>query len=254
MVERSNTLATVNGAKITKAQVNEWVDDAIVSEGAKDTPVLREAVLNRLIFRRAALQEIEKSGLLQDKHNAFKVQNAPQNAQIDLWFATYFKAHPITDADLKAQYDQQVVAMKEPKNAYQYQISQIVVPTQEEAIEILEQLNNKKGLSFESLAKSKSTDKDSGARGGLVGWLLISQAAAPIGEAIQSVSKGQVVAKPVQTQFGWHVIKVDDIKPVTIASFEQSKTNLAQVALQQRRQEAINALIKSSSVERMNQQ
>lgn len=91
-------------------------------------------------------------------------------------------------------------------------------------------------------------------RKGWVGWLLISQATAPIGEAIQSVSKGQVAAKPVQTQFGWHVIKVNDIKPVTIASFEQSKNNLAQSALQQRCQEAINALIKSSSVGRMNQQ
>ena len=250
MIQKSNTLASVNGIKITKAQVNDWVDEA-VAQGAKDTPELRQATLNRLIFRQAALQEVEKMGLLKDKGNAFKVQIAPQNTEIELWFATYFKDHPITDADLKTLYDQQVAASKDPKNAYQYQVSQIVVPTQEEAKQIIEQLS-KKGSSFEAIAKEKSTDKDSAQRGGLVGWLLISQAAPPIGEAVQGLSKGQMTQKPVLTRFGWHIIKVDDIKPVTIASFEQSKGNLAQAAVQQRRQEAIDSLLKSAKVEKTN--
>ena len=250
MLQKSNTLASVNGARITKAQVNEWVDEA-VAQGAKDTPELRQATLNRLIFRQAALQEVDKMGLLKDKSNAFKVQIAPQNTEIELWFATYFKDHPITDADLKTLYEQQVAASKDPKNAYQYQVSQIVVPTQEEATKIIEQLS-KKGSSFESIAKEKSTDKESGQRGGLIGWLLISQAAPPIGEAVQGLSKGQMTQKPVLTRFGWHIIKVDDIKPVTIASFEQSKGNLAQAAVQQRRQEAIDSLLKSAKVERAN--
>ena len=250
MVQKSNTLASVNGARITKSQVNEWVDEA-VAQGAKDTPELRQATLNRLIFRQAALQEVEKMGLLKDKGNAFRVQIAPQNTEIELWFATYFKDHPIADADLKALYDQQVAASKDPKNAYQYQVSQIVVPTQEEAQQIIEQLS-KKGSSFEVIAKDKSTDKESAQRGGLIGWLMIGQAAPPIGEAVQGLSKGQMTQKPVLTRFGWHIIKVDDIKPVTIASFEQSKGNLAQAAVQQRRQEAIDNLLKSSKVEKAN--
>ena len=250
MVQKSNTLASVNGARITKSQVNEWVDEAI-AQGAKDTPELRQATLNRLIFRQAALQEVEKMGLLKDKGNAFRVQIAPQNTEIELWFATYFKDHPIADADLKVLYDQQVAASKDPKNAYQYQVSQIVVPTQEEAQQIIEQLS-KKGSSFEVIAKDKSTDKESAQRGGLIGWLMIGQAAPPIGEAVQGLSKGQMTQKPVLTRFGWHIIKVDDIKPVTIASFEQSKGNLAQAAVQQRRQEAIDNLLKSSKVEKAN--
>jgi len=250
MVQKSNTLASVNGARITKSQVNEWVDEA-VAQGAKDTPELRQATLNRLIFRQAALQEVEKMGLLKDKGNAFRVQIAPQNTEIELWFATYFKDHPIADADLKVLYDQQVAASKDPKNAYQYQVSQIVMPTQEEAQQIIEQLN-KKGSSFEAIAKDKSTDKESAQRGGLIGWLMIGQAAPPIGEAVQGLSKGQMTQKPVLTRFGWHIIKVDDIKPVTIASFEQSKGNLAQAAVQQRRQEAIDNLLKSSKVEKAN--
>ena len=250
MLQKSNTLAYVNGARITKAQVNEWVEEA-VAQGAKDTPELRQATLNRLIFRQAALQEVDKMGLLKDKSNAFKVQIAPQNTEIELWFSTYFKDHPITDADLKTLYEQQVAASKDPKNAYQYQVSQIVVPTQEEAKQITEQLS-KKGNSFESVAKDKSTDKESSQRGGLIGWLMISQAAPPIGEAIQGLSKGQMTQKPVMTRFGWHIIKVDDIKPVTIASFEQSKGNLAQAAAQQRRQEAIDNLLKNSKVEKTN--
>ena len=250
VTQKSDTLASVNGVRITKAQVNEWVDEA-VAQGAIDNPELRFATLNRLISRQAVLQEVDKVGLLKDKSNAFKVQIAPQNAQIELWFATYLKDHPITDADLKTLYNQQVAASKDPKNAYQYQVSQIVVPTQEEANQIIEQLS-KKGSSFESVAKDKSTDKESSQRGGLIGWLMISQAAPPIGEAIQGLSKGQMTQKPVMTRFGWHIIKVDDIKPVTIASFEQSKSNLAQAAVGQRRQEAIDNLLKNSKVEKTN--
>ena len=250
VTQKSDTLASVNGVRITKAQVNEWVDEA-VAQGAIDNPELRFATLNRLISRQAVLQEVDKVGLLKDKSNAFKVQIAPQNAQIELWFAAYLKDHPITDADLKTLYDQQVAASKDPKNAYQYQVSQIVVPTQEAAKQIIEQLS-KKESSFESVAKDKSTDKESSQRGGLIGWLMVSQAAPPIGEAIQGLSKGQMTQKPVMTRFGWHIIKVDDIKPVTIASFEQSKSNLAQAAVGQRRQEAIDNLLKNSKVEKTN--
>ena len=244
-----NTLATVNGTRITNSQLNEWVVDAI-SDGAKDTPELRQALLNRLIFREAALQNIQSIGLLSEGSNAFKVRVAPQKAEIELWFARYFKDHPITDADLKTQYDLQVAANKSSRNAYQYQVLQIVVNTQDEANQILGQL--KKGAPFESVAKERSTDKDSGSRGGMVGWLFISQTAPPIGEVISGLSKGQIGPQAVQTQYGWHIIKVNDIKPATIASFEQSKGNLTQILVQQRRQEAIDELLKNTKVERSN--
>ena len=248
LLQKADTVATVNGTRITQKQVNDWVDEAI-AQGAADTAQLRQAIIDRLIFRAVALQEVQKLGLLKNKSNAFKVSIASENTEVELWFSAYLKDRHITDADLKALYDQQVVASRDPKNSSQYLISQIVVPSQAEAKQIIDQLR-KKEASFNSIAQEKSTDKESAVRGGVIGWLLVSQTAPPIGEAILGLQKGQFSQVPVSTKFGWHIIKVDDIKPVTIASFEQSKGNLVQAAIQQRRQEAIESLLKGAKIDK----
>ena len=92
-------LVVVNGAKITSGQLNEWVNVA-VSEGAKDSPELRQSVLNDLILREAVSQDAKKTGLLTTGNNAFKIKLAEQNAVLELWFAQYFKAHPLSEADV----------------------------------------------------------------------------------------------------------------------------------------------------------
>ena len=245
----SSAIVTVNGSKITNGQLGEWVSNA-VSEGAKDTPELRQSILNDLILREAIAQDVKKTGLLNSGNNAFKLKVAQQNALLELWLAQYFKNHPLSEADVRTEYDKQVVLSKDPKNAKEYQISQIVVASQSEGEQIIGQING--GASFETLAKEKSLDKASGANGGLLGWALSTQLAAPINDMILTIPKGQISPKPIQTQNTWHIVKVNDIKPFVMPSFDQSKTNIAQALVQQRRQEAINELMKSVKVTKAN--
>jgi peptidyl-prolyl cis-trans isomerase C len=236
---------TVNGSKIYTSQVNEMVSMAVAS-GAKDTPQLRQNLLNDLVVREVITQDIKKTGLLNKDNNALKLKLAQQNTMLELWFAEYFKSRPVTEADVKAEYDRQAALSKEPQNSKQYEVAQIMVATEGEAAEIIKQINA--GTKFEVLAKEKSLEKISGAQGGVVGWVFPSQLAPPINELIVNLGKGNIAPSPVKTNNGWHVIKLDDVRPFVMPPFDQVKNNLAQELAQQRRQEAINALLKDAKV------
>ena len=238
-------LLTINGSKIYTSQVNEMVSMA-VANGAKDSPELRQNVLNDLVVREVITQDIKKTGLLNKDNNALKLKLAQQNTMLDLWFAEYFKTHQVTEADVKAEYDRQLAFSKEPKNSKQYEVAQIMVATEAEAQDIIKQINA--GTKFETLAKEKSLEKVSGAQGGVVGWVFPSQLTPPINDLIVNLGKGKVTQSPIKTNNGWHVIKLDDIRPFEMPSFDQAKNTIAQELVQQRRQEAINALLKDAKV------
>ncbi|MDH6249536.1 peptidyl-prolyl cis-trans isomerase C [Polynucleobacter sphagniphilus] len=240
-----NSIVAVNGSKITSAQLDQWLSVAI-SEGKKDTPELRQAILNDLVVREAIAQDIKKTNLLSKGNNAFKVRVAEQNAAMDLWFSQYLAAHPVSEAEVRATYDKQVAESKEPKNSKEYQISQIVVPDEVEANKVLVQL--KSGSSFEALAKEVSVDQATSQRGGLLGWVLLQQLASPLNDLVPTISKGAVASKPVQVGSAWIIVKVDDIKPFIMPSFDQAKVSIAQSLIQQRRQDAIRALMQNAKV------
>ena len=244
-----SVLVTVNGSKITVAQLNDWVASA-VADGNQDTPQLRQNILNDLVMREAINQDVKKTGLLSKGNNAFKVKLAEQNAIVELWFAQYFKVHPVTEADVKAEYDKQVALSKDPKNAKEYQVSQIVVATEAEALSLMKQI--KDPSSFAILAKEKSLDKSTSERGGLVGWALPSQLAAPMNEIVPTLTKGKIAPKPIQTNVGWYIIQLDDVKPVVIPPFDQVKENIARALIQQKRQEAITQLMSASKITKTN--
>jgi peptidyl-prolyl cis-trans isomerase C len=242
-------LMTVNGSKIYTSQVNEMVSMA-VANGAKDTPELRQNLLNDLIIREVITQDIKKTGLLNKDNNALKLKLAQQNTMLELWFAEYFKARPITEADINAEYERQLAFSKEPKNSKQYEVAQIMVASEAEAAEIIKQINA--GTKFETLAKEKSLEKISGAQGGVVGWVFPFQLAPPINDLIVNMSKGSITQAPIKTNNGWHVIKLDNVRPFVMPSFDQAKNTIAQELVQQRRQEAINALLKDAKVSKGN--
>jgi peptidyl-prolyl cis-trans isomerase C len=242
-------LVTINGSKIYTSQVNEMVSIA-VANGAKDSPELRQSILNDLVIREVITQDIKKSGLLNKDNNALKLKLAQQNTMLDLWTAEYFKTHPVTEADIKAEYDRQLAISKESKNAKQYEVAQIMVASEAEAQDIIKQINA--GAKFETLAKDKSLEKVSGAQGGVVGWVFPDQLAPPINDLVVNMSKGAITQSPIKTNNGWHVIKVDNSRPFVMPAFDQVKNNIAQELVQKRRQEAINALLKETKITRGN--
>jgi len=238
-------LTTVNGSKIVSSQLNEMVTLA-VANGAKDTPELRQNLLDDLVVREVITQDIKKTGLLNKDNNALKLNLAQQNTLLELWFTEYFKKNPVTESEVRAEYDRQVKLSKEPQNSKQYEVAQIMVATEAEAAGIIQQINS--GAKFETLAKDKSLEKISGAQGGGVGWVLPAQLAPPIDVLIVNLGKGQVAQSPIRTNNGWHVIKLDDVRPMVISTFDQVRNNLAQELAQQRRQQAVKALLKDAKV------
>ncbi|MGV0963533.1 MAG: peptidylprolyl isomerase [Polynucleobacter sp.] len=243
--QQSQTLLTVNGAKITAAQVDQWVAVS-VSEGAKDTPELRQSIVNDLVLREAVAQDAKKTGLLNKPNNAFKIKMAEQKAMMDIWFAQYFANHPVTNDDVRAVYDKQVELSKDSKNSKEYLVSQIVVANEAEGVELIRQINS--GASFADLAKAKSLDPSSGQQGGIVGWALPTQLTPPINDIVPNLAKGKVTQTPVRTSNGWHIIKVDDVRAFVMPTFDQAKSTIAQSLIQEKRQEAVNALMKTAKI------
>ena len=122
----------VNGSKIYQKQVDEAIK-AEVTRGASDNPELRQIILSDLVFREAVYQDVKKKGLATQADNEYRIRMAQQTAIVDIWFDQFFKSHPITEADVKAEYHKEVARSKEPKNANQYLVSEIVVSNEVEA-------------------------------------------------------------------------------------------------------------------------
>jgi peptidyl-prolyl cis-trans isomerase C len=243
--QASQVLGSVNGVKIYVKQLDEWVKNA-VANGAKDDSGLRQQLINEIVVREAVLQEVKRSGLAVKPENDFKIKVAQQNVLMDLWFAEYFKNHPISDADVKAEYDRQANLTKDGRNSNEYKVSQILVSSEKDAEDIINKLNS--GSSFESLARDKSLDKTSAQNGGSVNWAFPDQLMSPIGDIVLTLSKSKFTQKPVKTQIGWHVIRLDDVRKYKIPPYDEAKQTLAQQMVQKKKQEAVEQLMKKTKV------
>ena len=212
--------AIVNGKAIPKAQVDEFVK-ALTAQGRPDTPELRTAVRDELIARELFVQEAERKGLPRNPEVQRQLDNAKQQILIQALIRDYLKANPITDAEIKAEYDK-LVAQSGGK---EYRVRHILVETEAQAKQIIDQL--KKGAKFEDLAK-QSKDTGSAANGGDLDWNAPGTFVKPFSEAMVKLEKGKMTETPVQTQFGWHVIRLDDVRDTKPPPLEQVKPQIQQ--------------------------
>ena len=241
----SKVLVTVNGSKVTAKQLDDAVSFA-VSNGAQDTPELRQNLANDLIWQEAVMQDAKKTGLTNQSGNEFKIRMAQQTAIIDIWFSQYFKDHPLTEERVKEQYDKELKLAAEPKNANQYLTSQIVLGSEADANGVIALINS--GSSFSEIAKERSLDKAAGQRGGVINWALPGQFPPPVADAILTLNKGQITLHPLQTPYGWFIVKVDDIRPFKLPPFDDIKNNIAQSMIQNEKQQAVTELMKTVKV------
>jgi len=241
----TDTLATVNSTKITRGQLTEWTNN-FVSDGGAATLEVRQAILNDLIIREAINQDLKKTSLLKLRLNEFKIQVAQQNAMMEIWFSEYLKKHPITESDLAAQYEKEIAYSKDPKNSKEYLVSQIAVENEAEGNQIIAAL--RRGASFEGLAKEKSVDKNSAEQGGQLGWLLPTKLKSPINDLVSTLVVGQVSSKPIKVENLWFIIRVRDVRPFVLPSFEQAKPLIAQALVQEKRQQATVELLKTVKI------
>lgn len=239
--KRSNdaVLATVNGSPIYQSQQDQLMRQGI-AQGAPDSAETRKVILDELISREVARQDAVKQGLEKRPEVKQQIEQASHSILINAFMQEFIKTHTPTQDQLKAEYDK----VKAQIGDKQYEVRHILVKTEKEAKDIIAQLN--KGAKFEKLA-SKSLDKNSAVRGGDLGFNPPSAFVPPFAKALAALKKGETTKTPVQTQFGWHVIRVEDIKPAP--SFEEVKKNLAPRVQQEELRKYIEDLRAKSKIE-----
>ena len=194
------------------------------SQGQPDTPELRQAIRDELNTRELLVREAKKQGM--DKAPGMKAEMdlTAQTVLVRAYMADYLKAHPVPDDLLHKEYDQ----IKAQMGDKEYKVRHILVEKEDEAKDIIAQLQ--KGEKFEKLASERSKDTGSKANGGDLDWNVPANFVKPFADAMVALQKGKFTTTPVQTQFGWHVIEVDDIRDAKVPGFDEVKPQLAQRA------------------------
>ena len=223
----AQNIAIVNGKAVPKTRIDALVQQ-VTQSGRPVTPEVEGQIKEEVIAREIFMQEAQKRGL--DASDSFKLQMelARQTLLIRELFADYQKAHPVTDEEMKAEYDKFVAA----NGGKEYKASHILVATEAEAKAIIASL--KKGGNFAAIAKKSSTDKGSGSKGGDLDWANPSSYVKEFTEALILLKKGQTTDTPVKSQFGYHVIRLDDERLAQLPKFEEVKPEIAKQMTQQK--------------------
>jgi peptidyl-prolyl cis-trans isomerase C len=221
-------IVTVNGQGISQEKFDQFVS-LLVAQGAQDTPQMRAQVKQEMINRLVAVQAAEKLGLQKDPAVQQETELAQQSILVRALMARYLKDHPVTDADLQKEYDTLKAQQADRK---EYKVRHILVKDEAEAKSIIKAIKAKK-VTFEAAAKKDSIDTGSGKNGGELGWGPATNYVPEFAKAVESLKKGELSAAPVQTQFGWHIIQVEDERPVAFPSFDDAKSQLEEMMRQQ---------------------
>ncbi len=192
-----------------------------IAQGQQDTPELRNALREELNTRELITREAKKKGLDKDPDVKTQMDLTSQTVLVRAYVADWVKAHPVSDDVLRKEYD----AIKSQMGDKEYKVRHILVEKEDEAKDIIAQLQ--KGEKFEKLAE-RSKDPGSKANGGDLDWNAPGNFVKPFSEAMVKLDKGKFTTVPVQTQFGWHVIEVDDVREAKVPPFDDVKPQLAQ--------------------------
>ena len=233
--------AIVNGVSIPQARVDIRVKVA-AQQGQPDSPEFRKVIRDDLINLEVISQAATKNGLDKQTDVAQQLELARQSVLAGAFVQDYAKNHPIGDDVLQKEYE----ALKARVGNKEYKLSHILVGTEDEAKKIAGQL--KKGAKFAKIAKAQSKDPGSKNNGGDLGWAVPSNFVQPFAEAVSKLKKGEISA-PVQTQYGWHIIKLEDTRELKVPTFEEMKPNLEKRLQQQAIQKEIEDMRSKAKIE-----
>lgn len=235
-------IAIVNGQNISKKLQDYWVAE-LVANGGQDTPEVRAQILDNLVAGVIVEQEAKKMDVEKQPKVQFALQYAKFRILQDVLTQEYLKKHPITEKQIKAYYDEQVAKLDKK----QYEVRHILVNDKKTADELLAKI--KKGESFELLAKQHSKDEGAKDTAGYLGWYSPSSFVKPFASALEKMKKGELSKAPVQTEFGWHIIRVEDTRDQPIPSFDSVKKQITLNLEQQQRNQYIENLLNKAKVE-----
>jgi peptidyl-prolyl cis-trans isomerase C len=237
----SATFATVNGKAIPKVRADALLAGQ-AAQGQPDSPELRKAVTEELVRREILTQESIKKGFDKKPEVQGQVDLARQGVLIGAYLNDYVKTHPITEDQIKKEYDD----IRAKLGNKEYKARHILVEKEDEAKAIIEKL--KKGEKIEDLAKA-SKDPGSKERGGDLGWANPASFVPPFSAAMTKLEKGKFTETPVKSDFGWHVIQLEDTRELKLPPIEEAKGQIGQQLQQRMVQKHIEDLRAKAKIE-----
>jgi peptidyl-prolyl cis-trans isomerase C len=241
--DRGPAAATVNGVPISQRTVDMLVRQGAAS-GQPDTPEVRKEIIDKLALQLLVAEEAVKKGLDKTPDVAEQLNAVRQSVLANAYVQDFIKSNPVTDDMLKAEYEK----MKATMAGTEYKARHILVATEAEAKDIIARLRKDAG-SFAKLATERSKDPGSKGRGGDLDWFELRGMVPEFGDATAKLQKGKFTEEPVKTQFGYHVILLEDTRPIEPPSLDEIKPQLAPHLLQQNVMKQVEALKAAAKIE-----
>ena len=227
MAVSAQNIAIVNGKAVPTSRV-EALTQQLAKSGRPVTPEMQGQLRDEVIMREVFMQEAQKRGLDVTDDFRSQMELARQSLLIRELFNDYQQKNPVTDADAKAEYDKFAAA----NGGKEYKARHILVEKEAEAKAIIASL--KKGGKFEEIAKKSSKDPGSGANGGDLDWAAANSYVKEFSDAMVALEKGKTTEVPVKSQFGYHIIRLDDTREAQLPKFDEVKPQITQQLTQQK--------------------
>ena len=237
----AQNVATVNGKPVPQSRVDALIKTA--THGQEAPPELKAQAKDQVVMREIFAQEADKQGIPNTPEYKAQLDLVRQTVLINTLFQNFVKAHPVSDADAKAEYDK----IKAEQSGQEYHARHILVDSEDEAKKLIAQI--KAGAKFEDLAKKNSKDTQSAENGGDLDWAKPTSYVPEFAAALQTLQKGQMTETPVKTQFGYHIIRVEDTRTAQFPSFDEVKDKVKQQMEQVKLQEYQEQLRKAAKTD-----
>jgi peptidyl-prolyl cis-trans isomerase C len=240
----SGPVAIVNGAPIDRAYFDFYAKGLAGKASISDvTPEQRQQALDNLVRAQVVAQEARKEGIDKETATSSMLQLSELKVLQDALTDRYLKDKKPTEQEVRAEYETQVALLPHQE----YHVHHILVATEGFARKLVGELE--KGGNFSDIAKRESMDP-SKTNGGDIGWLTPDRIMKPFADAMVALKKGEYTHKPVQTQYGWHIIRLEDIRDVTPPTFDQVRQKLEQVVEAKKFKAYTDGLMKNAQIEK----
>ncbi len=237
-------VAIVNGTAISRTEYDIYVKGLLQGKQQDLTPEQKNQVLDEMISMELMAAQAEKDGLDKDLDTAAQLEVLRMRVLADAASQKIMKGQEPTDAQLHAEYETAVVSMDKTE----YHARHILVASKDQAEQIIKKL--KGGAKFQDLAKTQSLDTGSKATGGDLGWFTTPRMVKPFADAVKALKKGEITPEPVQTQYGWHVIQLEDTREAAPPPFDQVKAQLVNSVIRKKLQAYVEDLKKNAKIEK----
>jgi len=238
----AQNLAVVNGKAIPSSRADAIVKQVVAQGQGTDSPQLRDAIKKDLIAREVMMQEAVKQGYEKNPEVKLALENARQTIVVNALARDYVQKHPVTDAEVKAEYDR----FAKQTGDKEYHVRHILVDNEADAKAIIAKI--KGGAKFEDLAKG-SKDTGTANNGGDLDWASPSSFPPEFAAGFTGLQKGQVTENPVHTQAGYHVIKLDDTRPAKLPTLDEVKPQISEALAQQKLAAYQEEMVKKAKVQ-----